>query len=313
LTLTTGGFADHPYPLAMARSAPGSVEMVGWNIPDAARKLAIGKVENLDSVSLFHPQVANPVRLRVEPHPAVVQEGTNDLRHPQTVALPVTITGRLGQAGDLHAFRFEAKKGQRLQFQAEAQALGFPLTPVLCLTDAAGKVLARAEGPALGRDPELPFVVPQDGRYQVELRDLHGDGGPRFLYRLRALLAEPDFQLTVAADRFALVPGKPLDIPVTIDQRNGPGGAIEVVAEGLPEGVVAGAVTVAPGARAATLRLTGGAMVVSVPIRILGRYTGKDGLVRTARTAITGLNDFTPHLWLTVLRPTEATKKLSPG
>src|SRR5262249_36007488 len=34
LTLTTGGFAEYAYPLAVPRADPGQVELVGWNIPE---------------------------------------------------------------------------------------------------------------------------------------------------------------------------------------------------------------------------------------------------------------------------------------
>jgi hypothetical protein len=300
LTLTTGGFIDHPFPLAVARAKPGQVELVGWNIPEAARTLPIERTADLDSVTLFHPQVANTVAVRLEPHPAIVQDKANDRRHPQTLALPVTVSGCLERAEAVHVYRFEAKKGQRLSFQVEAQALGFPLSPVLVLTDAAGKSLARAEGPAPGRDPELSFQVPGDGVYQLEVSDLHGGGGPRFLYRLRATPAEPDFDLSLAADRFVLAPGKPLDIPVTVAARNGFDRPIELVVEGLPEGVTAAPLPAAAGTKAITLRLSGGAKPASVPIRIVGKSKGKEELTRTARAALAGLDASTVNVWLTV-------------
>jgi hypothetical protein len=300
LTLTTGGFADHPFPLAVSRTQPGEVELAGWNIPEAARKLRIDPAPDLDTVTLFHPQVANTVTVRLEPHPAVVQDKGNDHRHPQALTLPVTVSGCLERAEAVHAYRFEGRKGQRLGFQVEARALGFPLSPVLVVTDAAGKPLARAEGPALGRDPELAFQVPGDGAYQLELSDLHAGGGPRFLYRLRAMPAAPDFELSLAADRFVLAPGKPLDIPVTLVGRNGFDRPVEVSAEGLPEGVTAAALPAAAGAKAVALRLSGGAKPASVPIRIVGKSKGNEALVRPARAALAGLDAATANVWLTV-------------
>ena len=41
LTLTTQGFVDHLYPLAVPRAAPGRVEAVGWNIDESARWLEV--------------------------------------------------------------------------------------------------------------------------------------------------------------------------------------------------------------------------------------------------------------------------------
>ena len=34
LTLTTGGFLDHAFPLAVGRDGPRAVEAIGWNIPE---------------------------------------------------------------------------------------------------------------------------------------------------------------------------------------------------------------------------------------------------------------------------------------
>jgi len=304
LTLTRGGFADHAFPLAVSQSEPGPVELVGWNIPEAARKRTVPQGTGMGEVSLGHALLANVVSVRREPHPTIVQSKANDRSRPQSITLPVTVSGCLERAGE-HAYQFEAKKGQKLIFQAESQALDFPLNPVLRLTDGLGKSLAQAEGNAPGRDPELTFVVPQDGTYRIELRDLHGDSGPRFLYRLRALLAEPDFELTLASDRFVLRPDKPLDIPVTIDRRNGFKEEIELVAEGLPKGVHVSIVPTgaAAAAKTVTLRLTANSATESAPLRIQGKVKGKDGLTRWAWTAIAGFTTTTPHVWLTVARP----------
>ena len=305
LTLRTDGFADHAFPLAVTRSAPHSVRLKGWNIPDNAGKLTVGKDEEPSALHSSIVRCGSPfgvVELRVEPHPTLVQNKENDRQHPQTIAIPVTISGCLEHKGDVHVYRFEAKKGQKVNFQAEAQSLGFPLNPVLRLTDAAGKTITRVEGPAPGRDPDvLAFQSPRDGTYQIELRDLHADGGPRYLYRLRAVAPEPDFELTLPADRFVLTPGKVQEVPVTVERRNGFDREIEIVAESLPEGVTAAPATLAAGAKAGILRLTG-TKQGSCAIRILGRAKGKTGLARVARAPIVGLNESTSDLWLTVLR-----------
>ena len=48
LTLTTAGFADYPMPLAVPRADPGEVEVVGWNVPDAAKRLPISATDAED-------------------------------------------------------------------------------------------------------------------------------------------------------------------------------------------------------------------------------------------------------------------------
>jgi hypothetical protein len=303
LTLTTDGFADHAFPLAVARSAPAPVEIKGWNIPETARKLTLPVDEPSSLFPPFfvpYPSPFGVVRVRREPHPVIVQNKLNDRQHPQSITPPVTISGCLEKAGDVHAYRFEAKKGQKVNFQAEAQVISFPLNPVLRLTDSAGKSIAKAEGATVGRDPELSFDVSLDGAYQIELQDLHGEGGPRFIYCLRAVFPEPDFELTVTADRFLLTPGKDLEIPVTVERRHGFAQEIDLVVEGLPKGAMAAPVLAAPGAKTGTVRVSAGAATGSGSIRILGKARDKMPLTRAARSPLAGLTASTPDFWLTI-------------
>lgn len=304
LTLTTAGFADHPWPLAVPRADPGTVELVGWNIPEDARKVAVAKSEEAIT-SVFHSQIANPVTVRPEPHATTVADAGNDRHHPQTLTIPMTVSGRLEKADAIHAYSFEAKKGQKLLFQAEAQALGYPLTPVLRLLDSKGKQLAQAEGPTLGHDPELVFSVPEDGKYSVEIRDLHGDGSPRHLYRLRAIFAVPEFSLTLTSDRFVMTPGKPLDVILTVVRRNDFVEGIDVSAEGLPEGITAAPVAATMDAKTITLQLTAGAAPAAGPLRIVGKVRGTQEPSHLAQTPLADRGVSTYHLWITLPRPPE--------
>jgi hypothetical protein len=317
LTVTAGGFAEHAWPLAVARAAPQAVELAGWNIPPAAKKVAVGPADDSSTATAFHPRVAGAVGVRLEPHPAVVEAEPNGAGHPQPVALPVTVTGRIDPPGDVDVYRFEGRKGQKLFVQVESRALGFPLAAALMLTDAGGKVVAG--GGDSGRrvaDPELTFTVPRDGAYHVTVRDLYGDGGPRFAYRLRALLTEPGYDLTLRADRFLLAPDKPLDIPVAVGRRNGFAAEVEVRAEGLPEGVTAAPVRSLPAggsAASVTLRLTAAKGAAPGAFRVVGRAKGfEERPARTgptasggrrARAAAAEFNPPTTHLWLTVGTP----------
>ena len=78
------------------------------------------------------------------------------------------------------------------------------------------------------------FTAPADGEYRIEVRDLNGRGGPRFVYRLDLVSDEPDVALTLKNDRVTLTPGKPLEIAVAVDRRGGFDGTLTVTAEGVP-------------------------------------------------------------------------------
>jgi hypothetical protein len=308
LTLTTSGFVDHTWPLAVARAGPHDVLLQGWNIPLAAQKLRVQPVDDVDRLLLTPGKAGGLVSLRFEPHPCILEVEPNDPKRPQAVDFPCTITGRIGKPNEVDAFRFSAKKGQQLLFEVESRSLGYPLDAVLKLTDEAGKQLAMVDDPPGNRegarDPELQFVVPQDGKYTVELRDLHGEGGFRFVYRLRIILAAPDFGLAVAADHFEVSPEKPLDIPITVDRRNGFNRDVSISMEGLPEGLeVASLKSTASGApgKMVTVRLTAKGKPASGPIRIVGKAEGPGEMIRFARPVLPGPNEATAPIWLTTL------------
>ncbi len=293
LTLTTGGFLDYAYPLAVSRASPGRVEAHGWNIPDEARQLDVVSDGSSETARVAHPSLAGTALVRLEPHPTLVESEPNDSEHAQAFSVPTTITGRISPARDDDVFQFEAKKDQALSFRVEARALGSPLDPVLRVTDPAGKTQAEVDDTGQGdRDPELSFTPPSDGCFRLSVRDLHNQGGDRYVYRLTAAITEPDYQLALAADRFTLTPGKPLSLPVTIEPKNGFSNDVEVRVEGLPEGVTAemaptGAQPAQPvpakgksrrnsgrtNAKSVTLTLTAkeGTGPASVPIRIVGK------------------------------------------
>jgi hypothetical protein len=294
LTLTTGPFVEYAYPLAVSRSAPTAVELVGWNLPDDLRKFTVKPRDGVDTLKLFDARIAEPFFVRLEAHAATVKtEATRE--KPQAIVLPITITGRLDRPGDIDVYQFDAKKGQKLAFRIEARSLGFPLDPVLRLTDSAGKTLVQNKAAALAADPSLDFNVTQDGTYRLEVRDLHSDGGMRHVYRLRAGPIAPDFELKIAGDAFLLSPGKLLEIPVTVTRIGGFNQEINLSVEGLPKEI-----SLTATAKAIALRLASDKTAFAGPIRITG--SAKDGTLRAARAPVAELGHATESLWLTVLR-----------
>jgi hypothetical protein len=289
LTLTTGAFADYAYPLAVSRANPGTVELAGWNLPESLRRLPVVPTGAEEMVTLWHPELANAVTVRLEPNAVLVG--------PQKITLPALVSGKLARPETVDVYPLDARKGQKVSFRLESRAFGFPLDGVLRVTDAAGKVLGSAKAKALGSDPVLDITIPQDGSYRLEVADLHDDGSARHVYLLHAG-PPPDYTLKVAADRFTLAPGKPLEIPITVERRGGHSAPVELSAEGLPDGVSAAAVTDKSGK--ATLRLSGGSGPFSGPFHIVGKSEGVPA--RRARAALPEVNATTPHLWLTVVK-----------
>jgi WD40 repeat protein len=106
------------------------------------------------------------------------QEPNDSPTTGQKIALPVTVLGTLGKAGDVDCFRFEARAGQAVGVQVVTAAAGLKLEPVLQLTDAAGQVLAGGTGGVLG------YTCEKAGPYALVLRDQEYRGAAEMHYRL---------------------------------------------------------------------------------------------------------------------------------
>ncbi len=308
LTLTTGGFLDYAFPLAVGRGGPDVVEAVGWNIPAAARIVAgpgIGCPRRVRG----GPGV--PGRYRPGPSGSLPRGGRGraqrSLPRPQAIASPVALSGRIDPPGDQDVFRLSLHKGDKRVIRVESRALGRPLDPVLRILDAGGKILAESDDTGRNdRDLERSFTAPADGEYRLVVRDLNGRGGPRFAYLLSVLEPRPDFSLSLASDRFDLTPGKTTKIIVTVQRKDGLAEPIEIVAEDLPAGITARSATSKPGdasARSVAIELSARDRSSSGPFRIVGRTTREPRTLHAARAPIAEFQaGTTDQPWLTIRR-----------
>ena len=306
LTLSVGGFVDYPWPLAVAGGAETSVELFGWNIPEALRSRTLRGEPPI--AALFDPQLANVAHVAVEPYATVVEAETNDPAAPQTIDVPVAVTGRIEADGDADVFAFNAKKGESLVFELASRTLGYPTDGVLEVTDASGKSLARVDDAGGTRDPVITFAPPADGTFCISVSDLYGHGSPRHVYRLRATKAKPDFAVTADAQAYVLAAGKSTEVTLAVERRNGFAEEITFRPTGLPDGVTAEPVTSAgsgDSAKSVKLVLASSGGPFSGPIRIRGESSGEDKRAHEVEAAIPGHQARTRDLWLTVVGAAE--------
>ncbi|HUY89494.1 MAG TPA: PPC domain-containing protein [Pirellulales bacterium] len=306
LTITAGGYLDAAFPLAVVKDGPTTVELSGWNLPEAAMKLTLSPAADQNEIELFEPSLAESLTLPVEPHAVAVEAEPNPLDKPQAAALPFTVTGRISERTDRDAFRFAAAKGEVLRFAIESNSLGYPLDAVLELFNASSESpLVRVDDAGKQPDAELTYTAPADGEYRIVVSDLYRHFGPRFVYRLRAVRLAPDFRLTADAHAFTLAAGKPLEIPLKIERLQNFKGEIAFKIDGLPPGVsLAPAKSLPEGdsAKVVKLSLSGGQAAFSGPIRILGEAAGQAGAIaREARTTLPNRTATTAQIWLTLV------------
>jgi len=104
---------------------------------------------------------------------------------------PVLFNGQV-MPGDVDRFRFRARKGQKLVFEAHARSLipyladAVPgwFQATLTLYDAVGRELAFADDYRFNPDPVLFYEVPRDAEYELEIRDSIYRGREDFVYRI---------------------------------------------------------------------------------------------------------------------------------
>ena len=307
LTLTTGGYADHAFPLAVARGAPAEVEAVGWNIPESARRIRVEAVDGPAPVAVEAAGLAGPVEVQVAEGPSLVEVEPNDRTHPQPIPIPSAISGRVDRPGDVDVFAFTAKKGQAVNFQLDSRSLGLPLDAVLRVGDASGSTLVEVDDEGMDVDPALKFTAPSDGTFRVTIRDLNGQGGPLHAYLLTAGPPRADFALNLKADQLGLVPGQSLEVAVAVARLGDYAGPIEVGLDEPYEGVTAEPVVSkkgGPTASSVTLKLLARKPIRPGPVRIVG--VAADGRRRFATATAGGSSARIDSAWLSPAKPPPA-------
>jgi hypothetical protein len=237
---------------------------------------------------------SNPVPFIASPLPQVVEVEPNDTPEQATrVTVPCGINGRIGKPRDVDHFVFAARKGKAIRFEVNARRFGTPLRSnldsVLEVLTPKGDLLASNDD-AFGKDAALVFTPPADGDYVVALRDLNSKGGDTAVYYLEADWARPDFTLRCDPDKAMIGPGSSTAWYVHVNRVNGFTGAVDVAVQGLPPGVTASPLTIAPPMTQGVVVLTAAADAprdaANVKVVGTGRAASSDGkeevLVRLA-------------------------------
>lgn len=122
----------------------------------------------------------------VGPYPEVGEvEPNNEFAKPQVIALNTTVNG-VAENEDVDFYVVEAKKGQRLSAEVEGARVGsFTFDPYVAIMDARRFELAASDDAALvWQDAFASVVVPEDGRYVIQVRESAYAGNANCLYRL---------------------------------------------------------------------------------------------------------------------------------
>jgi hypothetical protein len=125
------------WPFGAKRGSSGEIALGGYHIP-AKLKVDARPSSASDDTMMLRPEHAfNQVQFAVGEDPEVESQGG-------PIAVPVTINGRIAQAGAENRYRFHARKGEPLILEVKARRLGSDLDSYLEVLDAAGRPIERA-------------------------------------------------------------------------------------------------------------------------------------------------------------------------
>lgn len=236
------------FPVGLTAGRQHSVELIGYGFKNQtcanvlAPSLSSNDIVQLP-VEIATGQNRSAQFVVSELEMATETDSDNDLPGgAQEIKLPMGVNGRIEKEGDVDHFAFQAKKGDRYSFEIFARRVGSSLDSHLRLLDPKGNQLQLSDDLRLGKrnysDSWIEnWTVPSDGRYLLEVRDLHLRGGFPFTYFLKATKSEPFFLLYTDTDKTPLTPGVAGIVYVRAEKKNGFDGEIQLTCDGLPAGV----------------------------------------------------------------------------
>lgn len=247
LTLSERPHVTGIYPLGAMRGAATKFELSGLGVSDKPQSLTLPQDAGAAFTTTF--AVGNDPTNAVTLETGILDElleaepnGAND--QARVIASNVVANGRIDRPGDFDLWSFEAEKGAAVDFEIRAARLGSPLDSLLTLVATDGTELTfNDDATPSETDSRVRFLPQGTGKYYVRVSDRSPNrGGPEFAYRLQMRAAgEPDFALTLPGDALIVergaATGKPQRLKVQATRNFGFEAPIDLVVDGLPEGV----------------------------------------------------------------------------
>jgi len=259
--------------------ATTSPRLIGWNWDDTAEPRLLAAT-SVSPPSVFAEAAIGWFPFAMPAPRGIRQFGDADGAEPVGISdLPAVISGQFEQPTAVHRVRFTAQPGVKYRARVYSRGAGLLVDSVLTVVDpATGTQLAKNDDASRNeRDAATDFTLPggnqEPTELEVQVTDLVGGHGPGHAYSLWLEAVTPAIELGVAAERFRVVSGKELEIPVDVRRLDGFAQPLRVVVEGLPDGVTAAAmVSEASGdsSKKVTLILVAAAAGEGEPLRFQG-------------------------------------------
>ncbi len=185
----------------------------------------------------------SPVAVQVSDIDEIVEvEPNNQPSQAQRLTLPVGVTGRFLDKGDVDYFVFAVKKGQKISITAETYEILSPAEVYLVLKNDKGAEVAKSNPQ---NAPRIDYTAAADGDLTLVVEHQNFAHGPYEVYHLTVREATPDFEVIASLDRLTLSPGGSAIVPIQAINRRDYTGPIELSVVGHPK--LQGRLTIAPG------------------------------------------------------------------
>ena len=142
-----------------------------------------------------------PVRISPLPYHNEVEpnEGGKEATPAEAPPVPVAFHGIVSKKEDKDWFRFAAKKGQNLRARVFARQLRSPLDPyIIVRKEGDSKQIGNNDDAGSGDpDSQLDFEIPEDGIYNINIRDQLYNSGPDYTYRIEIAARSPSLSATL--------------------------------------------------------------------------------------------------------------------
>ncbi len=252
LQATGGPYVTSVFPMAVNPGSRATLHAKGFNVDernaialDVPRDIAAGPwltaLPTAGGASLATPLVVTTLPLTLEAGDAATSAVKS-----QAIEAPFALSGRLGEPNDIDSYLFHAKKGQGFVFEVVARRAGAATDPVLKILNVRDSVLNQVDDNVMTKDPRLEWAAPADGVYAVQITDLHSRGGDDFGYVLLVEPSKPAMEVYSDPDKVNVGPGGRVPIFVEVARHGGFSGPVTFTWSGLPAGVTASPLTIAP-------------------------------------------------------------------
>jgi hypothetical protein len=232
LTITTGPYIDHAFPLSVQTGISQSLQLKGWNLAKEFAALNMNVSPPLTEARIFKTGAAGNLSVTCTPYPSLVFP--ND-KQSMLLESSCIISGCLDVKKD-HSFELKFKKGDKYKLKIDARSIGSDLDPLVVQKDGLGKELKRVDDEgAASRDATIDVTSTGEPTF-LKISDLHNHSGETYYYRMSVIPIVPDFEFSIDGESFAPKDNKPVEVPIKFSRVAGHSADIVFKAQDLPQG-----------------------------------------------------------------------------